>query len=92
MLALNSSPPPPPPTQAQAGTFSHQRSLPRLPIPPLRQTAERYLKSLEPFIADKGNGKDELKKHEALVEDFVREGGIGVRLQERLHGSQFLRP
>lgn len=80
-----------PPTQSERlPTFHHQRSLPRLPVPPLRATLDRYLKSLEPILAqdeEKGKGKasEELKKRQQWAHDF--ENGLGKVLQERLIGA-----
>ena len=38
--------------KAQPGRmFVHQKSLPRLPIPPLQQTLYRYLLAVEPILS-----------------------------------------
>ncbi|ORX80380.1 acyltransferase ChoActase/COT/CPT [Basidiobolus meristosporus CBS 931.73] len=60
-------------------TFSNQHSLPKLPVPSLQQTAERYLRSLEPCVSGA-----ELEKSKAVVKDFLKPGGMGEALQERL--------
>ncbi|RCI10685.1 hypothetical protein L249_5389 [Ophiocordyceps polyrhachis-furcata BCC 54312] len=56
-----------------------QDSLPRLPIPTLEETAKRYLKSLHPLLS-----KAEYENSQQAVADFMKPGGIGSRLQERL--------
>ncbi|KAJ9056857.1 hypothetical protein DSO57_1028575 [Entomophthora muscae] len=60
-------------------TFQYQDELPRLPIPPLEETAAKYLKSIQPLI--KG---DELVATENKVIDFLKPGGMGEILQKRL--------
>ncbi|KAG8889405.1 hypothetical protein FRB98_004498 [Tulasnella sp. 332] len=77
----------PPPRSQQLPTFHHQRSLPRLPVPSLRATLDRYLKSLEPILEqneEKGKGKagSELQKRAQWAKEF--EDGLGKVLQERL--------
>lgn len=56
-----------------------QDSLPRLPIPTLEETAKRYLKSLHPLLSPA-----EFESSKAAVADFVKPGGVGRRLQDRL--------
>ncbi|KAI8820719.1 acyltransferase ChoActase/COT/CPT [Fimicolochytrium jonesii] len=60
-------------------TFSLQETLPRLPIPPLEETAARYLQTLVPILTP-----EEYKKSEAIVHDFIKPGGLGHDLQTRL--------
>ncbi|KAK9700923.1 hypothetical protein K7432_011982 [Basidiobolus ranarum] len=60
-------------------TFANQSTLPKLPVPDLKQTAERYLRSLEPFLST-----EELEYSKAQVSDFIKSGGLGEILQERL--------
>ncbi|KAI0230959.1 hypothetical protein L0F63_007390 [Massospora cicadina] len=60
-------------------TFQFQDELPRLPIPPLEETAAKYLKSLLPFIQGKV-----LSATEGKVIDFLKPGGLGELLQRRL--------
>ncbi|QRV75282.1 carnitine O-acetyltransferase [Ceratobasidium sp. AG-Ba] len=65
-------------------TFANQPSLPKLPVPPLRPTLDRYLKSLEPLIAEAGeaNYDLEMKKRRQIAAEF--ENGIGKLAQARL--------
>jgi carnitine O-acetyltransferase len=56
-----------------------QESLPRLPVPTLEETASRYLKSLRPLLTP-----SELETSTRAVEEFIKPGGIGRKLQEKL--------
>ncbi|KYK59710.1 carnitine acetyl transferase [Drechmeria coniospora] len=56
-----------------------QDSLPRLPVPTLDETARRYLKSLQPLLSPA-----EFEQSKAAVADFVKPGGVGAKLQEKL--------
>ena len=64
-------------------------SLPRLPLPDLRHTLDRYLASLEPLLLqDEANGGDPYDSAYALRAKWARdfENGIGRVLQDRLRG------
>lgn len=80
-----------PPRRAERlPTFHHQRSLPKLPVPPLRASLDRYLKSLEPILEQNeekgGEAKDAaLKARQDWAQEF--ESGIGKALQQRLIGA-----
>lgn len=56
-----------------------QESLPKLPVPTLEETAARYLKSLNPLLSPV-----ELASSRKAVEEFVKPGGVGHKLQEKL--------
>ena len=53
-------------------TFSFQEALPPLPVPSLRETCERYLRSVRPLL----NDADFARTTEAVGE-FQRLGGVG---------------
>ena len=59
-------------------TFSLQEKLPRLPIPPLKDTIERYLETTQPLFTDKA----EYEAYRAVATEFVN--SLGPKLQERL--------
>ena len=77
---------------AQPKTFSQQKNMPRLPVPPLEQTFDKYLKSLSPLLRqmeDQGQLKgstaqQELTKRKQWVQDFLSEKGLANKLQQRL--------
>ena len=54
-------------------------SLPRLPVPSLEETGRRYLKSVHPVVSEA-----EFERTKQAVEAFIRPGGEGQPLQERL--------
>ncbi|XP_069037892.1 carnitine O-palmitoyltransferase 1, liver isoform isoform X1 [Lepisosteus oculatus] len=54
--------------------YSFQTSLPRLPVPRVKDTMRRYLESARPLMDD-----EEYKRMEALAKDF--EANLGPRLQ-----------
>ncbi|XP_062855357.1 carnitine O-acetyltransferase-like [Trichomycterus rosablanca] len=60
-------------------SLAHQDGLPKLPVPPLRQTCERYLAALEPLVSE-----EELDHTRTLMAEFLQSGGVGERLQKGL--------
>lgn len=54
-------------------------SLPRLPVPTLEETSQRYLKSVHPLL-----NKAEFKNTRSAVDAFTKPGGQGEQLQKRL--------
>ncbi|TPX61639.1 hypothetical protein PhCBS80983_g00947 [Powellomyces hirtus] len=59
--------------------YKFQQQLPKLPVAPLAETAEKYLASLKPILSDA-----EYSRSEKIVRDFVKPGGQGEQLRERL--------
>ncbi|PWZ00834.1 acyltransferase ChoActase/COT/CPT [Testicularia cyperi] len=76
----------------QPRTFSQQGKMPRLPVPPLEQTFERYVKSVSPFLRqmeeqgklDGSTAEKEIAKRKQWAQDFISKEGLGPRLQQRL--------
>ncbi|KAK2840763.1 hypothetical protein Q7C36_012342 [Tachysurus vachellii] len=65
--------------QIRDQSLAHQDGLPKLPVPPLKQTCERYLAALEPLVSE-----EELDHTRQLVAEFLSSGGVGERLQKGL--------
>ncbi|XP_034564347.1 choline O-acetyltransferase-like [Notolabrus celidotus] len=53
--------------------------LPKVPVPPLKQTLDTYLKCVQPLVKE-----EQFKKTKAIVEKFGATGGIGEMLQKKL--------
>jgi carnitine O-acetyltransferase len=64
---------------SKGATFRFQDSLPRLPVPTVEETAIKYLKSVKAVTTP-----EQYAVTEAAVKEFLRPGGDGHRLQERL--------
>ncbi|KAI9054865.1 hypothetical protein LZ554_002009 [Drepanopeziza brunnea f. sp. 'monogermtubi'] len=56
-----------------------EESLPKLPVPTLEETAVRYLKSVHPLLSN-----SELATTTKAVQEFIKPGGVGNKLQEKL--------
>ncbi|XP_077870512.1 choline O-acetyltransferase-like [Saccoglossus kowalevskii] len=68
----------------QAGTSGNvpdetQKPLPKLPVPPLNATLEKYLQILKPILS-----VEQYENSRKIVEEFGRAGGEGERLQQKL--------
>ncbi|CAL1270555.1 unnamed protein product [Larinioides sclopetarius] len=57
----------------------HQKSLPRLPVPPLHPSLEKYLLSVRPLLTE-----EEYQNTVKVVKDFGAPGGLGVKLHTML--------
>ncbi|XP_013181171.1 PREDICTED: carnitine O-acetyltransferase-like isoform X1 [Papilio xuthus] len=55
------------------------QSLPRLPVPKLNDTLNKYLKTVKPFLSD-----EEFANTAKLVNEFGSQGGVGIKLQSLL--------
>lgn len=51
-------------------TYSFQNALPRLPLPPLKDTVNRYLQSVHPLLS-----KDEFDEAARMADDFLKRDG-----------------
>ncbi|KAI2657870.1 Choline O-acetyltransferase [Labeo rohita] len=59
--------------------WSLRKGLPKLPVPPLQQTLDMYLKCMSHLIPE-----EQFKKTKEIVEKFGAPGGIGEFLQKKL--------
>ncbi|PIK49337.1 putative choline O-acetyltransferase isoform X1 [Apostichopus japonicus] len=55
------------------------KPLPKLPVPPLKQSLNKYLRSLKPIIST-----EQYERTRAIVHEFGRDGGNGELLQQKL--------
>ncbi|OTB03719.1 hypothetical protein M426DRAFT_321426 [Hypoxylon sp. CI-4A] len=65
--------------KSKGAMLRFQESLPKLPVPTLEETASRYLKSLHPLLSPV-----ELASSKKAVDEFIKPGGVGQKLQEKL--------
>ena len=56
-----------------------KKPLPKLPVPDLSQSLEKYLRCIMPIVSE-----EDYKKTEAAVRDFAKQGGVGEQLQQIL--------
>jgi Choline/Carnitine o-acyltransferase len=71
-------------------TFHYQPSLPKLPLPKLRQTLDKYLRSLEPFLLLRNPvGGESIEQERERRVGWARtfELGVGAICQQRLQGA-----
>ncbi|XP_065916399.1 carnitine O-acetyltransferase-like isoform X2 [Dysidea avara] len=59
--------------------LKHQSSLPKLPVPPIQQSLQKYLKAMQPLV-----NNDEYQKTLVAVKEFGKPNGIGEKLQRKL--------
>ena len=59
-------------TGARGCTFHYQKSMPRLPIPELEKTCDRWLKAVTPIMTDA-----EMVETKKAIEDFAKNEGKG---------------
>lgn len=64
---------------AKGDLFKYQSQLPRLPVPALKDTCAKYIKTVEPYLSPQ-----QLSSTKKIVEEFTRAGGAGESLQARL--------
>lgn len=60
-------------------TLCYQDSLPKMPVPSLQMTLEKYALSIRPLLTDA-----EYRVSTKRIDDFGKQGGIGEVLQKRL--------
>jgi carnitine O-acetyltransferase len=65
--------------KAAGPMLRYQTNLPKLPVPALSATLQKYLQSVRPLLNDA-----EFKKTEEAVKNFEAPGGLGQELQKRL--------
>ncbi|KAI9149713.1 Carnitine O-acetyltransferase mitochondrial [Blastocladiella emersonii ATCC 22665] len=70
-----------PPTniRAEGKLMAHQPGMPKLPVPTLAETLDKYLTTVRPLLNDA-----EFAATQAAVREFARPGGQGEVLQSRL--------
>ncbi|XP_068593052.1 choline O-acetyltransferase-like [Cebidichthys violaceus] len=56
-----------------------RKMLPKVPVPPLKQTLDTYLKCVQHLVKE-----EQFKKTKAIVEKFGAPGGVGEVLQKKL--------
>ncbi|KAI9475423.1 MAG: acyltransferase ChoActase/COT/CPT [Benjaminiella poitrasii] len=79
MLATTTGPKTPIDPKAAGPMLRYQTNLPKLPVPALSATLQKYLKSVRPLLDD-----DQYRQTQQAVQEFEQPGGLGQQLQERL--------
>ncbi|KAI9146560.1 acyltransferase ChoActase/COT/CPT [Paraphysoderma sedebokerense] len=59
--------------------YKHQETLPKLPVPTLQETCDKYLKTVRPLLSD-----TDFENTKKAVVEFQKPGGQGEELQKRL--------
>ena len=67
------------PKEPKGDMLKYQSSLPKLPVPSLQQSLQKYLKAMQPLLND-----DEYQKTLLAVEEFGKPNGVGEKLQRML--------
>ena len=67
------------PQGPKGNMLKYQSSLPKLPVPPLHQSLEKYLRAIRPLVSD-----EEFEKTSKAVQEFGSKHGIGIKLQKAL--------
>ncbi|KAI8805662.1 acyltransferase ChoActase/COT/CPT [Cladochytrium replicatum] len=75
-------------SSSAAKTFAHQKSIPRLPIPPLQQTLDSLLVSVTPLA----KSSSEVDTLSSAVRAFGAPGGIGETIQNKLIDYETTQP
>ncbi|XP_043958653.1 choline O-acetyltransferase-like [Gambusia affinis] len=65
--------------QKQVTRGQDSQVLPKVPVPPLKQTLDTYLKCVQHLVKE-----EQFKKTKAIVEKFGAPGGVGEILQKKL--------
>nr|XP_046233647.1 choline O-acetyltransferase-like [Scatophagus argus] len=65
--------------EKETTTDRDSQVLPKVPVPPLKQTLDTYLKCVQHLIKE-----DQFKKTKTIVEKFGAPGGVGEVLQKKL--------
>ena len=66
-------------SNSRRSTYEHQSSLPRLPIPELESTLDKFLSTVEPLLSP-----SQFQQTQKLVEQFGSTNGDGQKLQKLL--------
>lgn len=80
-------------SSTSSSTATKPPSLPRLPVPDLRKTLDKYLTSIEPFLRETEHSTQAFSAAYHLRKQWADEfcSGIGTVLQERLIGARHVR-
>ncbi len=70
-------------------TYGNQNKLAPLPVPPLREILEKYLKSVQPCLDEDPSSFENTKR---IVAEFIQPGGEGERLHKKLEERYTMLP